>query len=130
MHEHNHHDHKHSHDDEFNNEFDIYPQQFLHLFNESTFNSQIIYIRELWEPEQLKIEGILSTPFQELPHIVKQLNPKETYYLISSQGFRSSYATAYLIYLGFENVYNVQTGLNGMIELFEKQKEFPSWLIK
>lgn len=128
--DHAHHNHEHKHDEDFSNEFDIYPKQFLQQFNEFTSQSQIIYIREWWEPEQLNIEGILSTSFQQLPHIVEQLNPKETYYMISSQGFRSSYAAAYLHFLGFKNVYNVQTGINGIIELLEKENEKPSWLIK
>ena len=126
-----HHSDDHNHANDYDNEFDIYPQEFLGVFNNvSSFKCKIIDVREPWEVEEVKIAGSLSIPLQQLNQQVKQLQPDHAYYVICTQGFRSSYATAYLLSLGFENVYNIQTGLMGIIKHLGGEKNLPVWLIR
>lgn len=126
-----HHSDDHEHANDYDNEFDIYPQEFLEVFNNgSSFNGKIIDVREPWEVEDVKIAGSLSIPLQQLNQQVKQLQTDHAYYVICTQGFRSSYTAAYLLSLGFENVYNIQTGIMGIIEHLGEEQMSPVWLIK
>ena len=127
-----HHSDDHDHTNDYDNEFDIYPQEFLKILKDGlSCNSKIIDVREAWEFEEVKIEGSLFIPLQQLYRQSKELSTEYIYYVICSQGFRSSYATAYMLSLGYENVYNIQTGLIGIIEYLAQQKlSHPVWLIK
>jgi rhodanese-related sulfurtransferase len=126
-HDHHHH-HKHDHDDDYDNEFDIYPQEFLDLYEQPSFSGKIIDVREDWEFERIKIEGSISVPLRQFPEQIDRLDQDETYYLICSQGIRSSFASEYLLSLGFNRVYNIQTGIFGICDYLESISESPEWL--
>jgi rhodanese-related sulfurtransferase len=127
-HEHDHHDDQHHHDDDYDNEFDIYPQEFLDLYEQPSFNGKIIDVREDWEFERIKIEGSMSIPLRQFSEQIDRLNQDETYYLICSQGLRSSFASEYLLSLGFNRVYNIQTGIFGICDYLEGVSKSPEWL--
>ncbi len=125
-----HHVNDHNHTNDYDNDFDIYPQEFLRVFNNgSSFNGKIIDVRESWEIEEVKIADSLFIPLQKLNQQAKQLQSDHIYYVICTQGFRSSY-TAYLLSLGFENVFNIQTGLTRIIEHLGRKQMLPVWLIR
>jgi rhodanese-related sulfurtransferase len=107
---------------------EISPEEFQFQFNQPTFNGKILYIKEEWEQNHLNIEGALSFAFQQLPKMVPFLNKKETYFIICSQGHRSMYASAYLTYLDFENIFTVQLGIEGLKNVLREQQVSLSWI--
>lgn len=136
-HDHHHHDRHHdSHDhhhhhhpgDDYQNEFDIYPEQFLKIFADSNGMMKVLDIREEWEREQIYITGSLSIQMQKLIGSFNQLDPNETYYILCSQGFRSSFAGRYLLSQGFRYIHSVQTGIFGIYEYANKNHIKLDWL--
>ncbi|GAX91356.1 rhodanese-like domain-containing protein [Effusibacillus lacus] len=123
------HNHTHHHDDDYDNEFDLYPMHLVPLLNQSSLEGTIIDVREQWEYEKVRIEGSVNIPMRQLPQSVSSLNHHDSYYIVCSQGFRGSYAAAYLRSLGYQKVYNIQTGIMGIAELLDRKQESPSWLL-
>jgi rhodanese-related sulfurtransferase len=129
---HHHHDdnhHDHDHDDEYNNEYDVYPKEFINVYESSAFAGNILDVRDEWEYEQLHIENSTSIPLRKIAEHVNQLDKDGIYYVVCSQGIRSSFAAEFLLSCGFTKVYNIQTGIMGISETVEAQSYKPSWLI-
>lgn len=136
LHRHHHHSdhhdhvHDHHHDDDYDNEYDVYPEEFLSLYNSTTFSGKIIDVRDNWEYAQMRIENSVSVPLRDFPEKIPHLAKDETYYILCSQGFRSSFAAEYLLSNGFAEVYNIQTGIIGIYEYLERSTQLPSWFIR
>lgn len=130
-HEDHHHDHEHdhSHDDDYNNEYDIYPAEFIRLFESNEFKGKIIDVREDWEYERLHIEGSFSIPLRRLAEELHQFDKNDTYYILCSQGIRSSFAVEYLLSSDYQSVFNIQTGIFGVAEHLDHDSKRVPWLI-
>jgi rhodanese-related sulfurtransferase len=127
-HDHQHdHDHDHSHGDDYTSDSDIYPEQFVALFEQGKVGT-ILDVRDPYEREQVHIKDSVSVPLREMSKHIKHLDPKGTYYLVCTQGFRASYAAQYMYSMGFENIFNVQTGIFGIYEYAKEKRLIPEWL--
>ncbi|WP_240762034.1 rhodanese-like domain-containing protein [Paenibacillus thalictri] len=100
----------------------------MERFETERFDGMILDVREPWEVEQISIHGSLHIPLQKLQINVSKLDPDQVYYVLCTSGIRSSYAAAYLYAIGFENVYNIQGGLNGIFEHVSTRPDQPGWL--
>ncbi|WP_134704150.1 rhodanese-like domain-containing protein [Ammoniphilus sp. YIM 78166] len=129
-HHHDHHGHGHHHDhdhgDEYQNEFDIYPIELIERLSLEDFSSKILDIREEWEWEQIYIEGSYCLPMKTLTKDIDKLDPEQPWYVLCTQGIRSSFAAMYLVSQGFKEVYNIQTGIYGVYEAMKGDQ--PEWL--
>jgi rhodanese-related sulfurtransferase len=125
---HTHEHHNHDHDDDYNNEYDVYPKEFISMYESPTFVGSILDVRDEWEYEQLHIENSTSIPLRKIAEHVNKLDRDGLYYVICSQGIRSSFAAEFLLSCGFTRVYNIQTGIMGISETVDAQSYNPSWL--
>ena len=73
---------------------------------------ELLDVREPWEYETARIEGSMLIPIGELPERVSELDPAAEMVVICHYGARSAYATQALQRSGFENVINLEGGLD------------------
>lgn len=128
-HQHHDHDHGHGHDDDYSNDFDMSPAEFLERIDKAPLHDKIIDVRLPWELVQARIADSISIPLSNLHKGLVEFDRAEVYYVICSSGIRSSYAAAFMVSLGFENVYNIQGGLNGIVACLGEKKQVPAWLL-
>ncbi|MFC0232536.1 rhodanese-like domain-containing protein [Vagococcus entomophilus] len=74
-------------------------------------NGTLIDVREAVDFEQEHISGAVNIPIAQLPQRLNELNPQETYYIICYLGGRSARACEFLEGNQFENVVNVEGGM-------------------
>ncbi len=72
----------------------------------------LLDVRELWEFEIARIEGSKLVPMGEMPERVSELDPSVETVVICHHGSRSAYVTQALQQAGFENVLNLEGGLD------------------
>ncbi|KIL35968.1 hypothetical protein SD71_11530 [Cohnella kolymensis] len=130
-HDHEHgHDHHHDHGDEYGHEYDIYPKRFIEVYQSSQLEGQIIDVRDEWEFKKVRLLGSINIPLRHMPEHIDSLNPSQIYYIICSQGIRSSFAAEYLIESEFSHVHVIQTGIYGLCEYIEDEIGDTPWIIK
>lgn len=78
-------------------------------------NAVIIDIREPHEIAQGKIQGALELDFYnpEFPQQLSKLDKNKNYYIYCNSGNRTSQTIPLMQSLGFTNVYQLQTGIQG-----------------
>jgi len=72
----------------------------------------LLDVREPWEFETARIEGSKLIPLDEMPGRVSELDPAAETIVICHHGNRSAYMTQALQHSGFENVFNLQGGVD------------------
>ena len=72
----------------------------------------LLDVRERWEFELARIEGSKLVPMSELERRFFELNPTAETVVICHHGNRSSYVAQALKRAGFENVLNLEGGLD------------------
>ncbi|MCB1802778.1 MAG: sulfurtransferase [Gammaproteobacteria bacterium] len=83
-----------------------------HLAN--TDNDPLLLdVREPWEFRLCSIEGSQLIPMGQLQGALKALDPERETVVICHHGIRSRHVAYYLDHLGFANVINLSTGVDG-----------------
>ncbi|GGG00919.1 rhodanese-like domain-containing protein [Paenibacillus abyssi] len=108
----------------------MYPKEFVRLYQSPHFEGHIIDVREEWEFHKVKLLGSVSIPLRHLPERLDSLRPSEMYYIICSQGIRSSFAAEYLLESGYTDLRVIQTGIFGLCEYVEHEFGTVPWIIK
>jgi rhodanese-related sulfurtransferase len=72
----------------------------------------LLDVREPWEFELARIEGSTIIPMSELGERFTELDPGAETVVICHHGNRSSYVAQALVRTGFENVLNLEGGLD------------------
>ena len=72
----------------------------------------LLDVREDWEYQAARIEGSTLIPMGEMPERVLELDPAAETVVICHHGNRSAYVTRALQRFGFENVLNLEGGLD------------------
>jgi len=72
----------------------------------------LLDVREPWEFELARIEGSTLIPRSELERRYTELDPAAETVVVCHRGNRSSYVTQALQRAGFENVLNLEGGLD------------------
>lgn len=73
---------------------------------------ELLDVREPWEFSLARIEGSRLIPINELPERISELNPELETVVICHHGLRSAYVTRALERSGFQNVSNLEGGLD------------------
>ena len=100
-----------SNSNQANNYKDISADQLSSMM-ETNKNLLVVDVREQAEYDQGHISGALLLPTSEIESRVKELPKDKTIALVCASGARSSQAAAYLISLGYQDVYNLSGGLS------------------
>ena len=77
-----------------------------------TARPHLLDVREPWEFELARIEGSNLIPMQTIPNQVEQLDRTHPTVVICHHGTRSLQVVAFLERLGFENLHNLQGGID------------------
>ncbi|GEK29964.1 hypothetical protein KZO01_02730 [Kurthia zopfii] len=106
------------------------PSKVEQVHFEKTFNvenldsissdSLVLDVREEVEYAFGHVKGSISIPFGQLFDNLSQLNKDKTIYVICRSGQRSDLACQMLQKNGFDEVFNVEQGMNGYKGLIEK----------
>ena len=72
----------------------------------------LLDVREDHEYQYARIEGSVHIPLQQLPQRLAELNPAPKIAVICHHGVRSLHACQFLEYAGFNNLYNLQGGID------------------
>lgn len=72
----------------------------------------LLDVREQWEFELARIEGSTLIPMSRLEERFTELDPNSETVVICHHGNRSAYVTQALQRVGFENVLNLEGGLD------------------
>lgn len=78
---------------------------------------RLLDVREPWEFALSRIEGSELIPLGELPHRASELDPTAETVVICHHGIRSAHVTRALDQAGFENVLNLEGGLDAYSEI-------------
>ena len=73
---------------------------------------ELLDVREPWEYELARIEGSRLIPLSELPERAGELDPGAQTVVICHHGNRSAYVAQALQRAGFQNVLNLEGGLD------------------
>jgi rhodanese-related sulfurtransferase len=79
----------------------------------------LLDVRETWEFELARIEGSKLIPMSELEERFTELDPGSETVVICHHGNRSSYVAQALKRAGFENVLNLEGGLDAYADVDE-----------
>ena len=73
---------------------------------------RLLDVREPWEFQLAHIEGSELLPMQTIPNQIDQLDRSHPTVVICHHGTRSLQVVAFLERLGFENMHNLQGGID------------------
>ena len=72
----------------------------------------VIDVRETWEWQHAKIEGTTHLPMNEIPDRIQEIDSTHPTVVICHHGVRSLQVVAYLQRMGFNNLHNLQGGID------------------
>ena len=72
----------------------------------------VIDVRETWEWELARIDGATHLPMQEIPARFQELDSAHPTVVICHHGVRSLQVVAYLQRMGFDNLHNLEGGID------------------
>jgi sulfur-carrier protein adenylyltransferase/sulfurtransferase len=72
----------------------------------------VIDVREDWELEMSKLEGVVHIPMSDIPDSVSQLPKDKPVVIICRTGSRSTNVVKWLETQGFSNMLNLDGGIN------------------
>jgi adenylyltransferase/sulfurtransferase len=81
---------------------------------------KIVDVREAFEYEIAKVEGVPLLPMSQLQQRFTELDPNTQYYLMCKVGARSHQAMQFLRQQGFKYVKNVEGGINAWSEQIDR----------
>jgi adenylyltransferase/sulfurtransferase len=87
-------------------------QEMKKALDDPKLGIKVIDVRESFEYEIARIEGVPLLPMSELQNRFTELNPNTQYYLLCKVGARSHSAVEFLREQGFKYVKNVKGGTN------------------
>ena len=79
----------------------------------STPDLQRLDVREQWELDKIRIEGVTHIPLGELGERFTELDSSKPVLCICAGGVRSERAARFLVSQGFANVTNMAEGMKG-----------------
>ncbi len=74
---------------------------------------KIIDVREHWEYEICHLDDSIHIPLLQVEEKAETLNKEDTHVIVCHHGIRSRMIGKYLESVGFKNVINLSTGLEG-----------------
>lgn len=77
----------------------------------------LLDVREPWEHAKSRIDGSKLVPMSEVQHRLPELDPEAETVVICHHGLRSAYVTRFLSRSGFENVLNLEGGLDAYADV-------------
>ena len=80
----------------------------------------LLDVREQWEFDYCKIEGSVLIPMGELPAKLTTLDPNEDIIMICHHGIRSRQMGYYMEQAGFQNITNLEGGVEQWAEDVDK----------
>jgi rhodanese-related sulfurtransferase len=80
---------------------------------ESRATVKLLDVRETFELEISRLDGVVHIPMGELPHRLDELDPTQSWVVICRTGARSGRVTDTLLANGFPEVRNLEGGMNG-----------------
>jgi rhodanese-related sulfurtransferase len=87
--------------------------------------TKLIDVRENWEHNLVKLENSILIPLREFPSYIKKFSVDDSFLVYCHHGTRSFLACALMLQQGFENVYNLEGGINAWsIELDKSLKKY------
>jgi adenylyltransferase/sulfurtransferase len=81
---------------------------------------KVVDVREPFEYEIARIEGVPLLPLSQLQQRFTELDPNQQYYLLCKVGARSHQAAEFLREQGFKYVKNVKGGTNAWAEEIDR----------
>ena len=82
------------------------------LQTEPETRPRLLDVREPWEYQLARIDGSELVPMQTIPNHAEQLDRSHPTVVICHHGTRSLQVVAYLERQGFENLHNLQGGID------------------
>jgi rhodanese-related sulfurtransferase len=72
----------------------------------------MIDVREPWEWDLAKIDGATNVPMNQIPNRIQEIDSTHPTVVICHHGVRSLQVVAYLQRMGFDNLHNLQGGID------------------
>lgn len=72
----------------------------------------LLDVREPQEFQYARIEGSMLIPMGEIPQRVEELDAQQEFVVICHHGVRSQQVAEFLVYSGFESIYNLTGGID------------------
>ena len=94
------------------NSDEVTVQEMKRALDDPKLGIKVIDVREPYEYEIARVEGVPLLPLSELRSRFTELDPNQQYYLLCKVGARSHSAAEFLREQGFKYVKNVKDGLN------------------
>lgn len=85
---------------------------------------ELLDVREPWEYELSRIQGSRLIPLGQMPQRVNELDPESEIVVICHHGARSAYVVQALEKSGFDNVINLEGGLDAYSQVDENVKRY------
>jgi rhodanese-related sulfurtransferase len=73
---------------------------------------QLLDVREPWELDVCRLEGITHIPMRQIPGALERLDPERPVVVICHHGIRSQQVALYLDQVGFSQVLNLRGGVD------------------
>lgn len=71
----------------------------------------LLDVREPWEFEKCQLDGSILIPMRQIPSAVEDLDPEKEIVVICHHGIRSRQVAYYLEQQGFDNLINLEGGV-------------------
>ncbi len=71
----------------------------------------LLDVREPWEFEKCHLDGSILVPMQQVPNTISNFDPEKTTVVICHHGIRSRQVAYYLEQQGFDNIINLEGGV-------------------
>jgi adenylyltransferase/sulfurtransferase len=107
------------------NAYQVTVQDMKKALDNPKLGIKVIDVREPFEYEIAKIDGVPLLPMSQLQQRFTELDPNTQYYLLCKVGARSDSAAEFLREQGFKYVKNVKGGTNAWAE--EIDRSFPRY---
>lgn len=98
-------------------EFDA--QQLEQYLNSSDSAPLLLDVREDWEYDICHLAGSLLMPMAQVPALMAELDKSRETVVICHHGIRSRMIGAYLEQAGFDNIINLQGGLDAWAKVID-----------
>ena len=86
-------------------------RELQHYLAESETKPLLLDVREEWEYEVCHIAGSILIPMGQIPTHLEELDKERTIVVICHHGIRSRHIGIYLEHAGFDNVINLDGGV-------------------
>lgn len=87
------------------------PTQLHEYLTQADSPPLLLDVREDWEYELCHLQNSVWIPMGQIPNRVEELDPQRETVVICHHGIRSRQVALYLMHMGFENLINLQGGV-------------------